>query len=442
MLRGHDPNPNACMQILFTGVPGIGKSIFMIYFLCKRFLDKRFADKSFATEFRSGEYNVFRLVDSDKGEYRCQKVSNTSSDFAISELLVCADIRGADEPANHTRCTLIFSSPNPSRYKQFMKASASYRYYIPTWSENEFSFLKCSWHDRFVRCGGIPRIILWGGRGLDPLIGIDSALQAKGAHMADNFFNDGHGGLDNEIYYHLVHINPPKDENGEYIYDAKEPIYTFASDSIFRSIVEKYENKIINSARDLFNLNGGTAASTKFGAVSAGHIFEQICLWLAPLAEKTISSDKISKISALPVGDEQFGSISFPQMSILTAKWKAEKKLSENVLYQPSIANMESGDAFCVIPVKDGNYMLIVLQVTVGESHPIKTNGLKVIVEAFPRDIKDKFVRKIILFVIPKDGKLKGNEQEFHNQQGRPITKDKIPLAARDFEQWVYQHEI
>eukprot|EP01035_Chromulina_nebulosa_P040696 gene40696-55029_t len=50
-----------CRQpaFLFTGIPGIGKSMFLIYFLCQYSRDDRFEDKRFAFEVCSGQYHYY-----------------------------------------------------------------------------------------------------------------------------------------------------------------------------------------------------------------------------------------------------------------------------------------------------------------------------------------------------------------------------------------------
>lgn len=58
--------------------------------------------------------------------------------------------------------------------------------------------------------------------------------------------------------------------------------------------------------------------------------------------------------------------------------------LQPNFLYRPKISNLESGDAFYALPsefCQDGQpvFPLVVLQITVGENHPVKVNGLHII---------------------------------------------------------------
>ena len=52
MIDLHDKFP----VTLFTGVPGIGKSLFLLYFIVRFLNDERFVDKRFLLEFQSGEY--------------------------------------------------------------------------------------------------------------------------------------------------------------------------------------------------------------------------------------------------------------------------------------------------------------------------------------------------------------------------------------------------
>ena len=68
---------------LFTGVPGIGKSLFMVYFISRFLVDERFTDKSFALEFTAGKYVYFRPTGED-GEFWCSFQDGTymlSEDF-------------------------------------------------------------------------------------------------------------------------------------------------------------------------------------------------------------------------------------------------------------------------------------------------------------------------------------------------------------------------
>ncbi len=91
------PNTSA-PAMLFTGVPGIGKSMFMIYFLCRFQTDIRFTDKRFAFEIGSGIYHYFNEPTASTSPDRktnlhfvCSR-SVDSHVVPLDEILVVADI--------------------------------------------------------------------------------------------------------------------------------------------------------------------------------------------------------------------------------------------------------------------------------------------------------------------------------------------------------------
>lgn len=65
-----------------------------------------------------------------------------------------------------------------------------------------------------------------------------------------------------------------------------------------------------------------------FGAVSAGHLFEKICLWLVPLSDKTITPNPLSPEHR---GASSLGDIHLPQMQILGPLLEEASKLARRV---------------------------------------------------------------------------------------------------------------
>ena len=144
---------------LFTGVPGIGKSLFMVYFISRFLTDERFTDKRFALEFTRGQYLYFRPT-GEEGEFWCSIHEGTRrKDF----LLLC-DIDETVGPVSRAKWTYIFSSHDPARYKEITKNSPKRVYILPTWSELELMFVSADkqigdWYENFVLFGGVPRYI-------------------------------------------------------------------------------------------------------------------------------------------------------------------------------------------------------------------------------------------------------------------------------------------
>jgi predicted Rdx family selenoprotein len=148
-----------------------------------------------------------------------------------------------------------------------------------------------------------------------------------------------------------------------------------------------------------------------------------------------------SSCVSLKEGQAPLGDIKFPLQCLLQCQWKLRDNLLSNVLYQPQVSNLEAGDAFCLIKQADGTFMLIVLQITIAERHPVKVNGLKVIVNAYSEQMKANITRKIILFVIPVDGELR-TCQPLHTQNNRFVEDAKLPPEAKNFEQWAYHRVV
>ena len=419
----------ALPTFLFTGVPGIGKSVFMIYFLCRYSRDDRFSDKRFAAEFHKGEYLYYSPAEVSGKYFFSRKISL----HILQNILLVADMGEATEPKFNAKYTLIFSSPNPARSKKFIDKNYGTRYTLPTWTENELCLVKPdieSWYHRFVIFGGVARPVFWVKKTVQDL---RNEIMSKGGDIATKFFKNGFGWVDTQMSYTLVHINPPRDAEDRYMYSDSNLVYTFASDFAFKELSEHYRIGLLAEAAALFNAGGDIACNT-LGGASAGNLFEKLCLWLAPLAGSTISCVTLEN----NVDTFKFA---VPKYEILNRNWKEEHNLVSGVLYQPSVSNMEAGDAFCVLLI-NGVYSLIVFQMTVAEIHPIKANGLTYIYHAFAESIKNQIVRKIVVFVTPIDGKL-WTKQQIHTQ-GRTVFKrdQDIPIEARNFEQWVYRHFV
>ena len=417
----HPNQPSAAT--LFTGVPGIGKSLFLVYFIFRFLHDERFEDKFFAVEFAdSKEYWCFKPT-ADATEFSC---TLESSKFILPKpfLLLC-DINTATEPASRAKWTFIFSSPNDNRYKQIMKAEPNFEYTMPTWSEQELLLAmgnRSQWYDNFVLVGGVPRHVF----GKNPHKKLENVITKKGGAIVESFFKSGFGTLDTEENYMIVHINPPM-VDGKFVYDGIVE-YSFASDKIFQRLEAMYNTQMLAGAAGMFNSG---VASENYGAVSAGNLFEKICLYLKPL-NGTITAAKLGG------GDKvtfDVPTVRYP----LPGDWKETGELPVNAHILPRISNLESGDSFFVEDDGHDGFRLVVFQITVGQSHPVKANGLGKIVKSFPEEVRKKIKEKLLVFVIPKHGTLVNVQQLVTKNNTETV---KLTTNVRDFQQYVYRHEI
>mmetsp|Transcript_19134 Transcript_19134/g.17354 ORF Transcript_19134/g.17354 Transcript_19134/m.17354 type:complete len:124 (+) Transcript_19134:1286-1657(+) len=123
-------------------------------------------------------------------------------------------------------------------------------------------------------------------------------------------------------------------------------------------------------------------------------------------------------------------------MKLLENRWnKNHIELEPNFLYQPKISNLESGDAFTIIPIGD-DFQLLVLQFTVAEKHPVKMNGLEQIIAAFSTK---NIIKKYFIFVTPLCGK-RNSIQPYHSKNGEVIKR--VPDIIEGFEQCYFRYTI
>eukprot|EP01033_Poteriospumella_lacustris_P003711 gene3711-2639_t len=427
---------------LFTGVPGIGKSLFLVYFIFRFLTDERFTDKRFALEFTRGAYVCF-APSGAPGEFWCSIEDGVRMD--PKEFLLLCDIDDAMAPVSRAQWTYIFSSPNPARYKEILKNWPSQRFTLPTWSEVELLFVSAdidSWYEAFVLFGGVPRYLVPYGDPSnpshmyqDPRRLMEEALRENGGALAESFFQSGVGTVDSQqSCYMLVHINPPVSAAGEVDYRGVTK-YTFASDAVFQRLAKTHRTQMLARATGMFN--AGAAASATYGAVSAGHLFEKVCLWLTPLDGTCFTALSLS-------GGGSSAEFEVPTVrELLPHDWKKTARLVPGVLYVPRIiSTLESGSSFYLVRLRTGGYQLVVLQMTVETSHPVKSTGLHAIRLAYVDDVRLQVARQALVFVLPANG-AREREQALPTRKKEPtVDSAHVPVAVRGFQQYVYRHMI
>ena len=91
-----------------------------MYFICRFLHDDRFEDKKFALEFTSNDYLTFEPT-ADPGKFMCSCLSGRQ--MYGKDFPVFCDISALKEPSSRQRWLLIFSGPDPLRFKEMTKNS-------------------------------------------------------------------------------------------------------------------------------------------------------------------------------------------------------------------------------------------------------------------------------------------------------------------------------
>ena len=317
---------------------------------------------------------------------------------------------------------------------------------MPTWSEDELLCVdpnRDNWYNSYLLHGGVPRKVFSNDQKREENF-LENLLKAKGARIASKFFSTGYGDIDSDMSYSITHINPPRlDDDSDWDYFGNRQ-FSFASEEIFMKINDNFNKKILNDVINI--LNTGMGPKT-LGEVSAGLILEKFCLFLSPIYGKTLEPRPLNKTDddmMLPENINSAFSLSLPkEMELLNSTFVTEKNLKPNIFYHPRSTNLQSGDAFCAISINGSNiteYILIVLQITVAESHPIKVKGLQDILSAYPDEIRKKITKKELVFVTTNFRKMK-SLQRYVGANGKAYQSP-LPTEIKEFRQSVAEYNI
>jgi hypothetical protein len=424
--------------IAFTGVPGIGKSMFLLYFVSQLVLDSQFKNVSFALEFKAKEFVIFEPIEGPNNEstYKIIRSKEVSED-----VLVFSDIVELVPPSYESSKTIAFCSPNPGRLgKQYNQYTYKIKYFVPTWTREELEQLPDvpdDWLDKYKIVGGVPRQIL---SDMEPMLQqLEETLSTKGNDIANQVFTKGLGTSDDDQSYALIHINPARDPTTCKIDYAKK-IFSFASPNILTWATKINIAQLKAKAINIFNNDD---PRKHFSGGSAGLYLERLCLWISPicgqsLEMKRLVDDGISEetlILQLPKERNDFSS--------LRLYVNGTNKLAVNTFYVPSYTTLESCDAFCLMDDANeaGKYILLMIQITVAKTHPVKANGLNEIYKAYSTEATSNISRMILLFVTHHHSQM-NKMQNITNQQSAVMDPSNIPVKIRDMRQYIWKYEF
>ena len=205
-------------HILITGSPGIGKSMFSYYYMWRAITQEN------ATSFLyQAELDVVKL-------YSATSVSTVMDPYECPiRRPFFVDIGLLPEPYLYAEpssivyevsaYTIIFSSPDRRRYKEFMKADHSVQYILEPWTEEEIGE---AWHlipsfsqvpkelvdAQYAIYGGVPRSVFdRAEEGEGPM---RYALSVKGEVAARNMFtiHVDNGDVEMQVLFHMRTMPP------------------------------------------------------------------------------------------------------------------------------------------------------------------------------------------------------------------------------------------
>ena len=422
-------------RIVVTGVPGIGKSQFMLYFMW-RLVQKN--EGSFLVEKSKRKVRRYSSGKMDRYEnYPLDLPSGVPYLCDISEKALPYMDYIDWEPSY----TVVFSSPNPERFKELVKLNQSVILVMPPWDAEEIvaaqTLLTCYKglsldvvKSQFTVYGGVPRYVLEkASEGVAPM---EDAFSRKGAGTARRHFRGEETTVDSDVSHMLTRIDPADDCT----FVGRN--YSAASVYVLERLFALHQSIMLDELRNIVSMkqdSGGIFEylAARYGLANAKHDLHGL-----PLPSGLQNSNP------LPPPPPPPRSLSFGAYERLPVEWRNGNWTPHpGILYYQNVNNMKSVDAFII-----GNQQeLILLQMTVGATHSVKASGLEEIYKLFSSRFPPLVTAASLVFVTPAKSSLATVQPLINSKNQLCKIESDIALPVRHMmrEQFVIRinvHEL
>ena len=432
-------------SFLVTGTPGIGKTIYLHYFLWV-----------LITRQTSINNNVERKIYLQRNNqrihlFRGDKVVAIARDVAEDTVLddddciLLVDMVEENEPVLCAGTTIVFSSPNNRRYKQLLNG-ISRQYILNCWTLKELkavwshSYEHILWEDVkriYNKMGGVIRYVLEQNNVADDAMdaGVSKARSSL-IEICQTMNDQKFPSKDGVLIYRLLHI-----------YSSDHTIVNstivFASEYAREICLQGFETEQRNKVIAFLKYNTALDAQGYRGYVFEVHAHKAV-------AEHGLKN--IRRLSNVTYSKSFLRTYSLPESYRLYFAGSASKsptefkdistlKIVKNVYYQPYKANFASIDSFVIV---DND--VLAFQVTVGsKKNGIKASGLGELYEIVNKTFPN--LNYHLIFLCPAGDKNSINFEAVKiSSTGKKVYKNfaNIPENAQRFEgnQWISEIEM
>jgi hypothetical protein len=442
---------------VYTGSPGIGKSMFSIYVLWRLLAtneaiaasrlgtvgDSAAAAASASSDTASGMGDLGSATDEKIKDWRekqavfaCFIKSSTEAwhirsdgDVSWGTSTIPNDIVFWDVqekipiPTTSVR-GFSFASPAEPRIHEPKKQANAHVLIMPPWNLDELQRLRTvcfpqttadEVQKRFQMIGGKPRNIF---QNITTQENISQAVYSvQNYQRVLEIINAGLY-ADDEIRS-LLTVVLPRDDPGECN-------LSWASKSIADKIYRRFVDSVRRDLRNFVLLGGGIAPI----AVARGWTFERLVHDCLPLGDS-------SELEALPIDFRAPPTVlpALPQVENKTFNSLRDFSVvppESDIFYFPESSNLCAVDSFLM----HGD-VLYAYQVTVAEDHKIKVHGLKTIWDIFQNGNGKKPSRMLLVFVLPNSADVRARftkVQEYTTVAGGPLMRQ--PAFLQHVTQW------
>jgi hypothetical protein len=369
---------NTLRNAVLTGTPGVGKTTFRNYLVLRLIKYYREKEEDFSIvldispRVEGGVCQVFDVKFID-GEMTWTAQTCSNNPFERAPLLggntwLLLDVSQGDSKHRYRNAahTIMFTSPNESAWKEFLKEDAVLLY-LPTWSHGEADTMRTGidlaeniFEHRWNKYKGIARVLFAANNAQYEAyeVSVKSSLDNKSIESAINEMDtsSSSSAMMHKIFYYEV-------DEGYRIAHLQ-----WGSDYLKDLALEKFSCCISFKLADVLNDLGRCLPGSLKGML------------LEPLALQLLSTCTEPFKCQMLAGSELSDSIIFPEFSMNknlndnefmdALKNKMKGECAENVLLVPSNHSYPAIDAAAVV-TREGRRFCFLLQVTINKHHGV-----------------------------------------------------------------------
>ena len=409
--------------IVVTGTPGIGKSVFYLYFFekYKARCDKKIVVASYSKTRKLKECKIW---DPDSRELETSDVLPTKLNGALYLIDGIPDTEPLD-----SNFTIMFASPDIKFFISMNKHGSQYsEIYMPNWTHKEImdaidalrlTISQEVINDRWNYFGGAPRYLFEPDKNVVQRATINVATAVNTLHSVEDVLACFNGSADPEVVLHRLMQYDVQDMRG--VFDRR---LKMASNHIAYLVQEKFNKKLRVDQQSLMCWLSGSSKSAAFlGWLFEGYAHEKL---------QEGSNLPLKRLNAQATAD----SIKIAKTIGEYTKFRMAKleQIFEEAYRQPKSDTLRSVDSYFLTATG----VLWLFQMTRNINHQINVEGLLELLETLGKLQDTQNVN--LVFVVPKDvgstfpvqtfKQLEVFGPELSEEQMRELDVDKIPKIA------------
>lgn len=439
-----------------TGAPGIGKSMFAYYFIWRYLHDAKYRRAADGGErsiyFQINSRSVLHFEGNRTVSLNLAQAEDELTSIKGDRAIVLTDVNEHMEPLGCGWVNIVLVSPNPTRYKEFLKLDFTTMYFMNPWSLDELKTVRQKLYSEKLTlaavekahhlCGGVARFVFKKNSEAEVYIklALDKFIGSKNRLAEIVYVSGAH---DDQISYALFHHTSP--DNTLAAVEMR-----FASEYVIDRIFDGIKKETFNDAFDFISKSSVGYMQSVVGVVFERRVHYLICgeglpelRRLQPTASRTsnakkdrnkstLKSEKLNELNIETLDPIAFNNKEAPEMY---ANISTLSRVDKGVYFRPYSLTEASLDSFAII----GN-RVFAFQVTVGQNHAVKAKGLVALQKCVETNWPEERFEYHLVFICPK-GKISTEQFTAQTITCTDKVEKKSGLLFKD-NRWVAEIDL